>query len=346
METIVKAVGALSAAQVDDVLRAAIASPSLHNSQPWHFQCTDETIRLYADHSRRLPAADPDGRELLLACGAALFNLRVAVRANDVYPEVRLFPAQGHANLIAEVRVNNRRAATPADRALAESIPHRHTNRRPFHPAEVVEHIRRDLRRAAEAERAWLAVVETTQLTVLRDLIHRAHQVQLADPAFVAEWQHWTGRDRTATEGVPAYSSGPMPESQDEWVLRDFSGGTARSRVPGKDFESAPLLVVLGSFHDQASAHVSTGQALQRVLLTATTFKLSASFLSQVTEVPDTRKKLRSLVGGGVWPQIVLRIGYGLPTAATPRRPLADFLIGGHRAVGIDALADGRTDRP
>jgi hypothetical protein len=35
---------------------------------------------------------------------------------------------------------------------------------------------------------------------------------------------------------------------------------------------------------------------------------------------------LRDLIGGGLWPQAVLRIGYGTPVPATPRRDIHDVL--------------------
>jgi hypothetical protein len=65
---------------------------------------------------------------------------------------------------------------------------------------------------------------------------------------------------------------------------------------------------------------------MQRVLLTATEAGLSASFLSQVVEVPSARRQLRDLIGGGLWPQTVLRIGYGSPVPATPRRDVAEVV--------------------
>ncbi len=118
------------------------------------------------------------------------------------------------------------------------------------------------------------------------------------------------------------------------WVLRDFSAGEARPRVVGKDFESDPLIAVIGSLDDRPLAQLRAGQAMQRVLLTATAEGLSASFLSQVIEVPATRGLLRELIGGGVWPQTVLRIGYGTPVRGTPRRDVAGFLGRANGKVG------------
>ncbi len=326
-------VGGLTADQVETALTAATAAPSLHNSQPWRFRCTPSVIELRADWSRSIPIADPDHREQLLACGAALLNLRLALRAVGLRPTVALLPDRRQPELLASVRPVGCGPVSPADRALAEAIQRRRTNRKPFRPARVPEPFVAALRRAARVEQAWLATLTPTQLPMLRALVASAHQTQQDNPAFVAEWTHWTGRDASAVDGVPARSGGPLPEAQDEWVLRDFTAGQARPRVPGKDFEPDPLIAVIGSFHDLPRAHLQAGQALQRVLLTATAAGLSASFLSQVVEVPAMRRQLRDLIGGGLWPQTVLRIGYGSPVPATARRDLRDVVDGDRTAA-------------
>jgi hypothetical protein len=224
--------------------------------------------------------------------------------------------------------------ATPVDQALAAAIPRRRTNRRPFADTAVPTPVRHELRLAAEIEQSWLAVLEPAQLPLLRVLVRRAHDAQLADPEFIAEWTYWTGRTDHAPDGVPARSGGPQPEPQDQWAVRDFGGGQARERVPGKDFESDPLIAVIGSFHDGPAAWLQAGQAMQRVLLTATAAGLAASFVSQVVEVPATRRDLRTLIGGAVWPQTVLRIGYGSPVPPTPRRDISEVVNGESATVG------------
>jgi nitroreductase len=56
------------AALVGDAVRA----PSSHNTQPWRFRVDGDTVALYADRGRALPENDPDDRELVISCGAAL----------------------------------------------------------------------------------------------------------------------------------------------------------------------------------------------------------------------------------------------------------------------------------
>jgi nitroreductase len=326
MNTHFPSVGSLSGEQVRSVLLAATAAPSLHNSQPWRFHCTPTTIELYADTRRAVSVADPDHRELVLSCGAALLNLRMAIRALGVHPAVQPLPRSNDPDLLAIVRPQGRSVITSADQQLAKAIPRRRTNRRQFSPTSVPLSLLTELRQAAKIEQAWMVSLAGPQLPILHTLMTQAHQAQRDDPEFVAEWSQWTGRDPDSVDGVPATSGGPLPEPQDEWVLRDYSAGRAHPRVSGKDFEANPLIAVISTFHDLPLARIQAGQAMQRVLLAATNAGLSASFLSQVVEVPTTRKQLRELVVGGLWPQIVLRLGFGSPVPPTPRRNLEDVV--------------------
>jgi hypothetical protein len=76
----------LDADQLGATLTTACRAPSLHNSQPWRFRVGPDVIELWTDPERAMPAADPDGREQRMACGAALLTLRLALRGLGVRP--------------------------------------------------------------------------------------------------------------------------------------------------------------------------------------------------------------------------------------------------------------------
>src|SRR5690606_32132752 len=60
---------------------AAGMAPSVHNTQPWRWRVFPEWLELYADRSRQLGRADPEGRLMTISCGAALHHARVALAA-------------------------------------------------------------------------------------------------------------------------------------------------------------------------------------------------------------------------------------------------------------------------
>lgn len=328
MTTVAAALG-LTPDQVADLLAAASRAPSLHNSQPWRFLVRPQVIELWADPERRLPAADPTGREQRLACGAALFNLRLALHGLGIRPLVTLHVDGDHPDLLASVRFGGRRPPTPAQQQLLAAVPRRHTNRLPFTDDPVTPGERAALGKAAMEEGAWLhMVVDQRERSGLARLAAEAHAVQRADPAYRAEVAQWTAVADGRDDGVPARAGDYRPAAHERWVMRDFTGGRGRSNTSaGIPFESEPAIAVLTSYAFGPYGDVAAGQAMQRVLLTATAEGLAASFLSQLIEVERAREELRRLIGGPRGPQVVLRIGRGWPVSATPRRSVDDLLL-------------------
>jgi hypothetical protein len=86
---------------VQAALELAGRAPSVHNTQPWRWQLGDAAVHLYADTERWLPATDPDGRDLLVSCGAWLHHLRMALAASDIGVTVDRLPDPDDPDLLA-----------------------------------------------------------------------------------------------------------------------------------------------------------------------------------------------------------------------------------------------------
>ena len=307
------------------VVSAAGMAPSLFNTQPWLFRLCPDRIEIHADLGRRLIAHDPEDRELRIACGAALFNLRLALQAHGVTPVVTIEPGD-LPDALAVIRRGPVTVQSRDDAALHQAIKQRRSNRHPFLDTPMPEAYRRVLTYAAGAEGADLRAITTpAERFELRCIIATADQRQRADVVCRAEMDAWTGYRNGHPDGVPLAAAGPKPEPQDPWAFRDMGNGFARPRT--EDFEAEPFVVVLSTRMDGPGYQVRAGQALQRVLLTATALGLTASFLSQPIEVNEQRQELRRLLADGRHPQAVVRLGFGAPTAATPRRDTADLLL-------------------
>jgi nitroreductase len=280
--------------------RATLA-PSIHNSQPWRFILTKGTLELHADWARQLRVLDPDSRQLMISCGCALFNARVALAAAGYATVVRRLPEPARPDLIARLSIGD--PDEPPDyrvAALDSVIELRHTNRRRFAddrvPAELVD----DLVAAAAAEGGNLLPVRgEAQLASTAALVRRAIAVADADPAYRAELRAWT------------------TEVPDRAEVMAVAG----------QVEADQCLLLLWSAGDNPRAWLQAGEALQRALLELTERGYAAGMLSQVAEVPAVRALISRELNVAGQPHLLLRVGRAPMTPATRRRRLVEVLV-------------------
>ncbi|UFR00259.1 nitroreductase [Streptomyces sp. Go40/10] len=316
---------------VRSLVADATAAPSLHNAQPWAFRCLRDAgvLRLYADMERDLPRTDPEHRGLHLGCGAALLNLRVAAAAAGLAPVVRLLPDPAHPDLLAEVHLSG---TGPPDDTLARlgpAIHRRHSSRLPFRGEAVAAAVREGLCAAARAEGAQLLFPGAWHIQSLLELVRDAEHRETLDRELRAEAARWTRTQPSeavpAADGIPGEAFGPRQRGSSSPV-RDFAAGRP---VPGRgwaSFEPNPTIALLGTARDGPVDWLRAGQALERVLLRATSDGLVASVTSQPLESEATRWAVRDPVSAMGYVQMVIRLGYGPEGPASPRRPVADVL--------------------
>ncbi|KUL23650.1 Acg family FMN-binding oxidoreductase [Streptomyces regalis] len=310
----------IDATALETLLAAAVAAPSIHNTQPWRFGMDPATrsIEVRADRRRALPLADPEQRARHLSVGAALFNLRVAVAHLGWESVVRLLPDPAHADLLATVQLTRAAGDPPDYQWLYPAIERRHTSRMPFTGRPVPEPVVAEMVAAAQAEGARLhvpGIAGTRRLLRLTAAVEARNQ---ASPARTAETRTWITAPAASTPyGIPFTALGPQ-DTAGRMPMRDFTGPLPVLRLPALRFERHAQLALLWTAHDRPENWLRAGQGLERVLLTATEYGLRTSMLHQAMEWPDLRDAAR-LRQRRCCPQLLIRFGYGPEGGRTPR---------------------------
>ncbi|TCO47132.1 hypothetical protein EV646_106372 [Kribbella antiqua] len=140
----------------DELLRAAVAAPSLHNSQPWKFRFRGSVVEVHRDRERELPAEDPNGRMLFLSLGAAILNLRVGAAQLGFGAAARNVLDRRRPDLVAEVDLLAPDPEMEQLRVLAPAVHERRSNRGPYTEQRLSDELCRLLDLTATLERAEL----------------------------------------------------------------------------------------------------------------------------------------------------------------------------------------------
>ncbi|MGW4772512.1 Acg family FMN-binding oxidoreductase [Nocardia sp. NPDC004278] len=312
-----------------DSVRAALAlavrAPSVHNTQPWQWRVGDTTVHLYVDDSRRLPQTDPDRRELMISCGAALHHFRVAARSFGWDTVVHRFPNPAQPDHLAAIEFAP--VIPDADMvAAARAISQRRTDRRRVTSWEIpAAHIAAIIG-AGIAEGVLVSEIPggSTRIGLVRAFKDASRQ-HLVDSGYQAELAEWSGR-HAAAEGVPARNAVVATDP----LTREFHSSALTEAVI-HDLDDGGALLLVHTASDDPLSRLRAGEATSAVLLAATGFGLATCPLTEPLELPGTRDLVRAdVLSDSGFPQVIIRIGWAAtsaePVPMTPRRAVADVV--------------------
>lgn len=270
------------------VLTMATRAPSVHNSQPWRWRVGADSLHLYADPGRHLPGTDPDRRDLVLSCGAALHHCTVALAAMGWHATVDRLPDPRVPDHLAAVTVTSQRPGD-LDITLAAAISRRRTDRRAYSSWPVPWG---DIAlMGARAARAGVMLRRIELLPRLSALVAEAVWRHAADSDYRRELAAWGGR------------RGPVP---DDGVVVALGTETDDELARLRAGEATSLVLLSATAMGLATCPVSEPL--------------------EIPETREAVRA--DVFGATGHPQILMRIGWAPvdadPLPATPRRPLDD----------------------
>ncbi|WP_459546909.1 Acg family FMN-binding oxidoreductase [Nocardia sp. X0981] len=310
---------------VQAALSLARRAPSVHNTQPWRWVFDGHRLHLHRDTYRQLSSADPQGRQLVISCGAVLDHVVTAFAAAGWDTTVTRFPDTVTDHL-ASIEFAPAHRVSDTDRARAAAIERRYTDRLPMLPPRDWDRVAPGLYTTALRHGTLLEVLDDSARLRLAAASARSAALREYDPQYLNELHWWAGNDSPA-DGVPLSALVSAAELAQVGVGRAFP--IAPPSLRRGELTDSSRLLVLGSTTDSPLDWLRTGEALSAVLLDCTAAGLATCPLTHITEIPVSRRAIANLLREPAAPQVVVRVGTAPATPAqppTPRRAVGDFL--------------------
>ncbi len=317
--------------QLEFLLGYAILAPSPLNTQSWLFRINMMDVEVFADARRARRVADPDGREMTISCGAALFNLQVAADYFGHQFRVDLLPDAANRNLLARFQLGLQGETSGEDILLFQAITQRRSNLQPLEEQAIPPTILAEIEDAARQCGAWIKFLPDEPVRqIVADLVAEADRWLWADKNYREEMARWVrAKPGEHADGVPLSRLGVK-----NWlafagpsIIKSFDRSKSLAITDHDMLLHAPVLAVLGTEADNATAWLRAGQALQHVLLSARSENVWASIHNQPIQVPDLRGRLAELAGPIGFPHVLLRLGFGPEIDPMPRRSVRQTLL-------------------
>ena len=317
------------------ILYQASLAPSGHNSQPWRVRVENPDFwTVEVDESRRLPAVDPDSREVLLSIGAFVENLSITAGALGLIAEI---------NVIANDR-NDRAAVRIAfhkDQPSGYPIQ-RMERRRTVKHGHLPKQIKsEDVKALSEplGGRLFYFPRGTKHASCIRDAAVESYRIQAQRDEAQTELVRWL---RLSDPDARLYRDGLSAEGMEiqglkGWFVRHWVKPEAflkeSHRQQGIDL-MADLAgqgagwFILTSPGQTAADLIETGRRFERMALLACERGIGIHPMTQILEEKQGIEQLAAHHGNALFPQFVLRVGYleTYPEPVSLRRPVDWFV--------------------
>jgi hypothetical protein len=335
------------------LVAAGVIAANPHDTQPWLFAVSDDTIEILADTLRNLGAMDAWLRELHLGLGCAIENMLTAAGANGYAAHLEtagsLLDLTERKQPVLAARLRLQRIAAPAPDPLYAAIPLRHTNRYAYDPAKTPTAEWRDFTRALGADdevKLLLFDAASPQRRAFDAAVVDATEAIIADKPMIADSDRWF---RASSREIDAHRDGPTLDAAGlstftlifahlfsvsaETSQRAWLDQTRNVQLP-----TAPVagLIAVRNRYDRPGA-IAAGRAWQRLHLDATLRGMALQPLNQPIEMIDRERqtgagsawaqRIAGLTGDDWQATFAFRAGFSSTQASpSPRRKLADVV--------------------
>jgi hypothetical protein len=320
--------GPLGARDDRELVRLATLAASSHNTQPWLFRATADSITIHPDRTRRCPVVDPDDAHLYKSLGCAAENLVHAASMQGHVAEVH-YEASADA-VVTRLRESRGTAPTELSRALGT----RQCTKSPYDGSPVALEHRAELERAGTGGGVrCLVLTEDAEKAAVSELVERGNRAQLADEAFRRELLAWIRFNPRAAlqsgDGLAGRVNGqpPLPTVLGRLLAPLVVTASGQAKADRTRLDSSAGVAVFLTTTDRPASWVEAGRAYERFALTADLLGIRSAFVNQPIEVTALRGELAATLGVSDHPQLMVRFGHAPRGPYSLRRPVEEVLV-------------------
>lgn len=326
-------------------VRAATLAANPHNTQPWAFRVTADTIDVYVDPARALGAMDSLGRERFIGVGCAIENAVLAARANGRAVEVTLTPDASDDTWAARLALT---AALPQVDELSQVLATRRMNKGAYADVPVPPSTLDGL--AALGDEGGLAlrlVTDPPGRALLRQQSIDALVTLTQDPEMAEASHRWW---RQTDAEVAQHRDGLNLDILGlDATIRSLAGSSTvvslsdanaywLDATRGRHTTGAGYFILSSLERNSRAAQLRIGRLFQRAHLYLTTRGVDAHTINMLPELQDREETTganarpfteacQAWVPPGHGFQMLTRIGFAFDRAVhTPRRGLDEVL--------------------
>jgi hypothetical protein len=321
------------------LLKFAVLAPSSHNTQPWAFSVSRNSIHVYREINRRLPIADTNDRQLLLSIGCTIENILIAADYYGYDGEVIYKDDKdGGAvkDLIAVINFKNRTGKKETNESrnddhLIHSIITRRTNRGKYKDDSISQKILQSIESLQTDGLKMTFVHDKEKIFKLGDIAVAASIESMVDDAFRHELsQHLKHNVTKSKIGMPGFTLGiPTPIS---FLLPSLMRRFNMEKAAQKQNESlfrkyTPYIAVISTKEDEKRQWLEAGRKFQHLSLILTKEGISFSPWGAPIQIGSFYRDIQSVINNDYRPQIFFRVGYAKKPARHSPRLLSHEVI-------------------
>ncbi len=312
---------------VEYIIRFGTLAPSTHNTQPWLVEVKNDEIKVTPDLEKQIIVADPTNRDLYISVGAFIKNILLTCEALGIKTSLKLGRDSSTISLDFPLKVS----VLKPD--LLDAILKRQNFRGFFEPNPDFRVAKQSIGEVLDDnQNVKISLYEDKEtIEKLAKLTAEGLEMAYAQKPFRTEIAGFINSNLSSKRtGLFGYSlrmnmliSIIIPK-----VLKKKDLGPKLAKLNYSSFLSSPGVIVL-SAPDNHKSWLSTGLALEEILVRLTQEDIFSSIYVASIEIGDLRDSVAKIVESseGCLPQLVFCIGKVSDTLPyTVRKDLKEIL--------------------